>query len=208
MKKISVFLISFLMVFSLFANELSLEKVCENLAKKPNTVGEFNQTKTIKSNGRKLKSTGKFIISNLGIVWKTEKPFGSCVVFTEDKMIQISNKGKVSVMNGKDNLIFENISTTMIAVFSGHTETLKKNFSVKFTEEGKNNWTLELTPNDKTIRDVMNKLILKGVSISNDISLDSLEMVESSGNTIKYTFSNQKYPKELSSDEKEYYTAY
>lgn len=206
MKKLSCILFILSLCFSSFCQGLTVKDVCTKLSENPNTVGDFTQIKTIKSNGRQLKSTGKFIISDLGIVWETKKPFASCVIFTEDKMIQISNRGKISVMEGKDNLMFENISSTMIAVFSGDDKELENNFIVKFTtEENIKNWTLELTPRDETIKSVMEKLTLKG-SVNNEITLDSLEMEESTGNSVKYIFSNQSHPKELSADEKEYFS--
>ena len=204
MKKLGCLLIYLCLGLSLFAENLTVESICKKLSENPNTVGDFTQIKNIKSNGRQLKSSGKFIISDMGIVWETKKPFGSCVIFTEDKMIQVSNRGKVSVLEGKDNLMFENISQTMIAVFSGDDKALDKNFIVNFSSDN-NNWTLELTPRDETIKSVMEKLTLKGKA-DNEISLDSLEMNESTGNSIKYNFSNQSYPKELSEDEKKYFS--
>ncbi len=190
---------------SLYAENHSLESVCESLASKPNTTGDFTQIKTIQANGRKLKSSGKFIISNLGIYWKTEKPFPSSLILTEDSMIQISANGTKSVMNGKDNQIFANISATLSSVFSGNVEALKKNFECDFSEDAKNGWKILLTPKDSTIASVMKTLILSGTydSSSDMAALASLEMAETSDNTITYEFTNQKYPKELSADEKQ-----
>ncbi len=190
---------------SLYAQTHSLESVCKSLASKPNTTGDFTQTKTIQANGRKLKSTGKFIISNLGIYWKTEKPFPSSLILTEDSMVQVSANGKKSVMSGKDNQIFANISSTLSSVFSGNVDQLKKNFECNFSEDAKNGWKILLTPKDSTIASVMNTLILSGTydSTSDLAVLASLEMTETSDNTITYEFTNQKYPKELSADEKQ-----
>lgn len=195
-----------LLAFSLSAEGLTLEGVCKSLASHPNTSGDFKQTKTLQTNGRKLTSTGNFIFCPLGILWKTEKPFPSSLILTEDAMIQIAANGKKSVMSGKDNQIFANISGTLSSVFSGNAEELKKNFNCKFEEGADGGWKVYLTPKDSTIASVMKALLLSGSWDSGSTGgavLTSLEMTEMSENTILYEFANQKYPKELSADEKE-----
>ena len=44
--------------------------------------------------------------------------------------------------------------------------------------------------------------MLGGTGASGGAEFDTIVMTEASGDTITYTFSNQKYPKELSADEK------
>lgn len=198
----------FMMAGSFFAQNkagLKLETVCECLAARPNTTGDFTQTKSLQTNGRKLKSSGKFIISNSGILWRTEKPFPSSLILTKDAMVQIAANGTKSVMSGKDNQIFSNISGTLSSVFSGNVNELKKNFLCDFSEDGKDGWKVSLTPKDSTIASVMNILVLSGKC---DIKagtavLEKLEMAETSGNSILYEFVNQKYPEELSNEEKQ-----
>ena len=180
----------------------TLESICEQLASRPNTTGDYTQTKTLQTNGRKLKSTGKYIICSEGILWKTEKPVPSSLILTKDTMIQISANGNKSVMSGRDNQIFSNLSETLSSVFSGDAEALKKNFNCTFTEGGNNSWSLILTPKDSTIAAVMKTLELSGVT-KPETSMTCLIMTEASGNTITYEFLNQKYPKELSTDEKQ-----
>ena len=200
------FLMICLLAFSLSAEGLTLEGVCKSLASHPNTTGSFTQTKTLQTNGRKLTSTGKFIFCPLGILWQTEKPFPSSLILTEDAMIQIAANGKKSVMSGKDNQIFANISGTLSSVFSGNAEELKKNFNCKFEEGADGGWKVYLTPKDSTIASVMKALLLSGSWDSGSTGgavLTSLEMTEMSDNTILYEFANQKYPKELSADEKQ-----
>ena len=200
------FLMICLLTFSLSAEGLTLEGVCKSLASHPNTTGSFTQTKTLQTNGRKLTSTGKFIFCPLGILWQTEKPFPSSLILTEDAMIQIAANGKKSVMSGKDNQIFANISATLSSVFSGNAEELKKNFTCKFEGNSKGAWKLYLTPKDSTIAAVMKSLVLAGTFEEGSAAgalLTTLEMTEMSDNTILYEFANQKYPKELSADEKQ-----
>ena len=185
--------------FHLTAQNKTLESVCKSLASHPNTSGDFTQIKTLQTNGRKLVSSGKFIFSQQGILWQTEKPFPSSLILTKDAMVQIAANGKKSVMSGKDNQIFANISETLSSVFSGNVEALKKNFECQLIQESDADWKIFLTPKDSTIASVMKSMVLAGV----EADLSSLEMSEMSANTIRYEFKNQKYPEELSADEKQ-----
>ena len=107
-------------------------------------------------------------------------------------------------MSGKDNDVFSNISEVLSSVFSGNVDALKKNFNCKFQMTGSSEWTLELEPKDSTIASVMKTLLLSGIiSDANGAEMKSLLMTEASENTITYEFTNQKYPKELSADEKQ-----
>ena len=198
------FIISIFLLFTPFLFSESLESICASLASKKNTTGDFIQTKTIQTNNRKLKSNGQYIICQQGILWKTLKPVPVSLILTEDTMIQIAPNGNKSVMSGKDNDVFSNISEVLSSVFSGNVDALKKNFNCKFEMKGSSEWTLELEPKDSTIAAVMKSLVLSGIiSEANGAEMKSLLMTEASDNTITYEFTNQKYPKELSADEKQ-----
>ena len=203
MKKKKSLLLFFLITSILFAQTTpTLETICASLASHTNTSGDFTQTKTIQTNGRKLKSSGKYIICPKGILWQTEKPLSSSLILTKENMIQISANGTKSVMSGKDNQIFADISETLSSVFSGDVMALKKNFTCDFTAGQGGEWKVILTPKDSTIASAMKNLELSGIT-KPETAMKSLVMTEASGNTITYEFLNQKYPEELSADEKQ-----
>lgn len=206
MKRPTLFLL--FITFSVFlfsqSNPVTLDTVCASLSANANTTGDFTQTKTILTNGRKLKSSGQYIICPQGILWKTEKPLPSSLILTKDTMVQISANGKKSVMSGKDNQTFSSISETLSSVFSGNVEALRKNFICDFNMTSAGNWALNLQPKDSTISAVMKTLLLSGtISEKGKAELKSLIMTEASDNTITYDFTNQQYPEELSADEKQ-----
>jgi len=206
MKKILSLLFTSLFVLNIFAQQITLKSVCEGLSKTPNTTGDFVQTKTVNSNGRKLKSSGNFIFAREGIMWKTVKPFPSSLVVTKTAMIQTAANGTKTVMDGSDNQIFQNIAQTLSSVFSGNSGDLEKNFTIDFQEKGNGEWSVVLTPKDSTISSVMNTLTLGGSVTSANVILNYLEMTETSNNKILYEFSNHKFPKELTADEKANFT--
>ena len=195
MKKIIINFICILAfaAMPLFAADATFDSVCADLARHPNTTGNFTQVRTISKVNRSLTSSGTFIFSLDGIMWKTLKPFPS-------------PDGKKTVIDASNNQIFTSISTTLSSIFSGNAKKLYENFSVAFSSDG-NKWNAVLTPKDKTVAAVMKSLALGGTGASGGAEFDPIVMTEAGGDTITYTFSNQKYPKELSADEKAVFAA-
>lgn len=203
MKKLSAFM-AFLIVSlfaSLYAQNLTIESVCSELSKNKITKGDFIQEKTIGKNGRTLKSSGKFIFAPDGIVWATERPFPSTLVLGKDYMIQISSDGTKKVMDASGNEAFKSVSSTLLAVFSNDVSKLNESFKVVFTSDS-GNWSVVLEPKDKTVAAIMTGISLSGKSSSGNSEISTVELNESKGNKVSYTFLNQSHPKELSSDEK------
>jgi hypothetical protein len=201
-----VFILFILISSSAFAADMTFDSVCAQLAQHPNTTGSFTQIKKISAVNRSLKSSGTFIFSLEGIMWKTEKPFPSSLVVGMTSVIQTTPDGKKTVIDASNNQIFTSISTTLSSIFSGNTEKLYSSFNVVFSSDG-NRWTAVLTPKDKTVSAVMKTLELGGLSTTGGAEFDTIVMTESSGDTITYAFTEQKYPKELSDNEKANFTA-
>lgn len=205
MKKILLAVISALFLIGA-VNAETFDSVCANLSKHPNMTGDFSQVKTITAVNRNMKSIGTFIFSLDGIMWKTEKPFPSTMVVGMTSVVQTLANGKQTVIDASSNQIFTSISTTLSAMFSGNSETLKNNFNVKFSEAG-STWKALLTPKDESVAKILTSLEISGNCSSSFADLNSIVMSEASGDKISYSFTNQKYPKELSADEKAYFTA-
>jgi len=183
---------------------ITIDQVCNQLAAHPITKGDFVQLKTITTakGSRELKSNGTFLFGVDGIMWNTVKPFPSKMVVTKNKIIQTDAKGNENVIDGTDNPTFASIASTISAVFSNDLSLLKQNFDISFKDNGNGSWEMKLTPKDSTITSVMQYLVVSGTSSSGTSSLDSIVMYESSDNKITYNFTNQTYPKELTTDEK------
>ncbi|MDE5898266.1 MAG: hypothetical protein K2H09_03250, partial [Treponemataceae bacterium] len=84
---------------ALAAQDAAFDSVCENLAKHPNMTGNFTQVKTISAANRSLKSSGTFIFSLEGIMWKTERPFPSVLAVGLTSVIQTLPDGRQTVMD-------------------------------------------------------------------------------------------------------------
>lgn len=203
---INFFAVAVLCVALANAQSATFETVCARLAAHPNTVGDFTQARTLGTANRVLNSSGTFIFSLDGIMWKTERPFPSSLVVGMTSVIQTTPDGRQTVIDASSNQIFTSISTTLQAVFSGDAARLYENFSVDFSASGEN-WNATLTPKDRTVQAVMRSLALGGTNTARQAELNSIVMTDANGDTITYVFSNQRYPQELSADEKAALTA-
>ena len=207
MKKLISFIAALLLASAAFCQNITFEKVCNQLAKNSITKGDFQQIKTMNSakGKRELKSNGVFILCLDGIMWKTLKPFPSTMIVGVDYVVQIAGNGTKTVKDTSENQTFSNVAATVVAVFSNDFTQIQKNFSVTFTTEGKDSWKAVLVPKDKTIASVMSSITLKGSYGASSASLESIIMSEGSDNSTTYIFTNQNYPKELTKDEKSYF---
>ena len=205
MKKL---LLSALLVFAftnpLFAQSVTLSEVCGNLSSHPNMTGDFVQEKTISQLNRTLKSSGIFIFSEKGIVWNTLKPFPSTMIVELTRVIQIKADGKRNVMDASQNQIFTSISKSLCAMFSGDEKELLENFEVDFKNVN-DNWTLFLMPKDKSVSQILKKIEVSGKMQKNETQIDQILMIEANGETIKYNFYGQKFPEELTQNEKSFF---
>lgn len=199
-KYAGIFILTSIFLTGLSAQEISFESVCNQLAVNKITKGNFVQTKTMNSakGKRELKSSGEFIFSLDGIVWKTTKPFPSTMVVGKTFIIQIAKDGTKKVTDTSENKVFASVAETLIAVFSNDYSQLVKLFKINFSSNDNTTWEAELIPNDSTISSVLGLLKLSGTNST----LTSIVMEETGGNTTSYNISNHSYPKELSSDEK------
>ncbi|MCR5401930.1 MAG: outer membrane lipoprotein carrier protein LolA [Treponema sp.] len=201
------------------SNSVNLESVCSSLSSRPLMTGDFLQEKTISKAGRSLISSGIFIFSEEGILWKTQKPFASAMAVTLDSIIQTRADGKKTVTDAKGNQIFLSISKSLSALFRGNQKELLENFIVDFSyEEGSSSllfWKIHLTPKDKVVQGILGSIDVCG-KIENykknmdpeeiQTKIDSIFMKETSGDSIRYTFSNHKFPERLTEDEKNYFS--
>lgn len=205
MKKIvSALIIS---IFSaLFLNAETFDSVCKKLSEHPNMTGNFTQIKHISTVNRDLKSSGTFIFSLEGIMWKTEKPFPSTLAVGMTSVIQTMANGKQVVIDASQNQIFTSISTTLSAVFGGDAEKIAENFNVSFSSSG-STWKAVLTPKDSMVAKILSSIQIGGTTSASFADLNQIIMTEATTDTITYNFTDQKYPKELSADEKAYFTA-
>ena len=197
----------------LFAQNATLESVCADLSSAKITKGDFTQTKTIKTSSgtRAIKSSGEYLFCGEGIVWNTKKPFSSLTVISKDRIEQTSASGNKNVIEARDNPIFSSIAEGIAAIFSGDIETLKKNFALDFESQANQpndlQWKIKLVPQDSSFSQSIAQITIFGSKDKNakKFVADGIETQEISGGSVRYDFSNRRFPSSLNENEKSYF---
>lgn len=162
--------------------------------------GKFIQTKNLTSVSRKLTSSGSFLVSRSdGILWDTQKPFPSVLVVGKQGIMQQGASGKIVRMDGDGNPVFAQFSGAMRAVFSGNSSELFSRFEVYFNSD-QDVWWIGLIPRDTTVLQVISRIILCGKD-----SLDNVDIIEPSGDSVKYAFTHQTFSAGLTDEEKKFF---
>lgn len=181
--------------------ELTFETICTHLAKYKITTGEFTQIKTTPLK-KSLKSSGTFILTRDGIVWKTLKPVASKVAVIDAYLITTDAKGKKTAKSMLNNDTFLKVNSIVASLFAGDISEIGKNFKISFKANGKEKWEAVFVPKDENISFVVNSVNLKGTFVKGSASIFMAEIYLADGGSMSYIFEHQKHPAELSEEEK------
>lgn len=196
------FLITIFLVSPLFPDEgLTFETICSNLAKFKITTGEFTQIKTTALK-KSLKSSGTFILTRDGVVWKTLKPVASTVAVFDAYLVTTDAKGKKTAKSMLNNDTFLKVNSIVSSLFAGDITEISKNFKISFKANGKEKWDAVFVPKDQNISFVVNSVNIKGTFVKGTVSIFMAEIYLADGSSMSYIFEHQKHPAELSQDEK------
>ena len=204
MKKFSKILVFLAVVFTLLplfpAEKLTFETVCRQLASYKNTTGEFTQIKTT-SLKKSLRSSGTFILTRDGVVWKTLKPVPSKVAIIDAYMITTDAKGKKTVKSMLNSDTFLKVNDIVSSLFAGKSEEINKNFKVSFKATTNEKWEAVLVPKDKNISYAINSMTMKGTFVKGSVSIFMAEIYFADGGSMSYIFEHQKHPEKLTQEE-------
>ena len=199
--RILIFLVMIFAILPLFpAEELTFETICKHLAAYKNTTGEFTQIKT-NALKKSLKSSGTFILTRDGVVWKTLKPVPSKVAIIDAYMISTDAKGKKTVKSMLNSDTFLKVNDIVSSLFAGNAAEINKNFKVNFKAVSAEKWEALLVPKDKTISYAISSMSMKGTFVKGSVSIFMAEIYLADGGSLSYIFEHQKHPEKLTQEE-------
>jgi len=202
MKKISIICICLILCFSLFGLESEDVEFLKGLDSFSGSslVGNYSQVKGVSGSTRTLTTSGKVLISpEDGIAWLAEKPYVSKLIVAKDHLTQQVRNNEPTQLEVAGNEIYTQIATALECVFFGDFETMQKVFNASL-EKTESSWLLVLTPKAKSLT-----AFISSIEINGDSNINSLCLVEATGDKILYNFSNLT-SRELSSEEKAIYS--
>lgn len=202
MKK-AVFFLFFFFSFSygFSQNSTSIEEIYNYLNLNKVTSGDFILEKKSEKLKRPLKSFGKFVFSQEGILWKTEKPFPSVMAITTTYIIQTKIDGSKVVTDGSSNEVFKSVAQTISSLFSGNINSLENFFLINDFSYQNNEWKVSLKPKDKNIESTLNNVVIGGVFKEKKASMDFIQIMQNKTDITTYNLLNQIYKQELNDEE-------
>lgn len=160
-----------------------LAAVCAKIAAQGVVRGGFDQAKTVARLKKDFRSSGSFLFSGRdGVVWNVEKPYPSLIVMTPTRLAQKAPGGKLSVMEGSGNAVFQRFADTLQAVFAGRFDSLERDFELHFAGDAAD-WRIGLVPREATVKSVVRSMEIRG-----DRFIRSLRLVEAGGDSSLYSF--------------------
>ncbi|MBQ7881426.1 MAG: outer membrane lipoprotein carrier protein LolA, partial [Treponema sp.] len=182
-------------------NATSIEEIYNYLNLNKVTSGDFILEKKSEKLKRPLKSFGKFVFSQEGILWKTEKPFPSVMAITTTYIIQTKIDGSKVVTDGSSNEVFKSVAQTVSSLFSGNINSLENFFLINDFSYQNNEWKVSLKPKDKNIESTLNNVVIGGVFKEKKASMDFIQIMQNKTDITTYNLLNQIYKQELNDEE-------
>lgn len=178
----------------------TFETVVAGLAEAGVVRGNFTQTRKIELLSRPLESSGKFILSDLGLYWQQTQPFVSVLIADGERLIQRLVGGPATNIDAAGNPMVLPFSRIFLNIFEGSEEELRSNFEIRFTSEG-DGWEMSLTPVTYPLSEAIETIILQGREY-----IDSIAIINRSSDEMTIRFSDvQTLPNQLTEHEIELY---
>jgi len=158
-------------------------------SQKVNTIkSDFVQVKNLSMLSEKITSKGKFWFKKENMVrMEYNQPFQYLMILNKND-IYIKDGQKENKISTKSNKLFQQINQIMVDCVKG-TAFSNKDFSVKVFQNS-TGYLIEMSPINKTLKDMF-----KNINVTVDkkqYSVNSIEMLETSGDNTVITFANKE----------------
>ena len=141
--------------------DISFEQLNNVAATPENLTGQFRQQKYLSELDATLDSSGVFSYRrNESIRWETLAPIQNVLILSPKSIIGSQGEHEVLRLDAESNPLTGVLSDVFFSVLTAQWGNLAAYFSLSGTYEKA--WTVELTPKDKTVMQLMEKVVLKG----------------------------------------------
>lgn len=138
------------------------DRFARRLEQFPVLRAEFVQEKQMAAFKKPLLTRGQLVfVHGQGILWRIENPIKLTLVLTDDRIVEISEDGRVQARTARDVPGLAQIGQIFRALLTARTGTLKEVFTI--APEGKAEaWRLTLTPKPGPAQQLMRQIQLQG----------------------------------------------
>lgn len=178
----------------------ALQDVVAQLAAPAVLRGRFTQTRKIQLISRPLESSGRFILSDMGLYWQQEQPLASVLIADGDRLLQQVDDGPLESVDVARNPMVLTFSKSFLSIFAGNETELRSNFDIAFVDEA-GSWEIRLSPISYPMVEAIDTIILRGREY-----IEELIVVSRSSDETTIGFSDlQTVPDQLTEHEIELY---
>ncbi len=183
--------------------DVSFESVAAKLAAPAVLRGNFNQTRHVQLISKPLESSGRFLLSELGLYWEQDKPLKSVMIADGERLLQRVGDGSLHSVDVAKNPVVLTFSQSFLSIFKGSEDELRSHFDLEFLpgEDGAEGWNIVLTPTSYPMSEA-----IASINVSGREYIEELQVNSRSSEATIISFSDlQTEPGELTEHEIELY---
>lgn len=156
---------------TLCAAAITPEDIATQLQNNPQIHGDFVQLRHLRGMSEPLTSSGTFAITaEQGLWWSPQEPIAA--------LLKVSPRGVVQWQNGRWQDVPQQQGNAQIRLFlsllAGDWAALQDSFALS-ADGDPNAWTLTLTPENATLKQVMQQIVVRGDKIIREIDISETQ---------------------------------
>lgn len=158
------------------AHALNLDDLQKRFSQIPVQRADFEQIRKISGMAQPLRSSGSVVIAKKqGLWWSQQKPFVMTLLLNKNQMVQTIAGQKSQTITPSSNPQMFQFNQLLTALFHADKVALEQNFSLDFTDLGKQGWRLKLIPKFTPLDKLFRQLVLKGDRYLNIIEINDMQ---------------------------------
>jgi hypothetical protein len=182
------------------ADDVTFADIAAQLAAPTVLRGNFTQSRKIALLEQPLQSSGNFLLSDMGLYWRQDKPLASVMIADGERLLQQVDGGSLQSIDVAKNPMVLTFSTSFLSIFNGSEAELRSHFTVEFLD-GEDSWSIQLTPTEYPMSEAIETINLRGREY-----IEELTVISRSSEKTMIRFSDlQTEPDKLTDDEIELY---
>lgn len=139
----------------------TFDTVAERLSRVGTIRGSYVQTRTIPALTNPLNSSGRFIVSDLGLYWEQREPFRTVIIADDTQLSQaVADEPMVTIATDEQPIIV-GIAEVFVGIFRARTETIDRYFDIDF-ESTEDAWSMTLTPKGFPLSEAIVDIVVDG----------------------------------------------
>ncbi len=181
-------------------DDVTFADVAAQLAAPTVLRGNFTQSRKIALLEQPLQSSGSFLLSDMGLYWRQDKPLASVMIADGERLLQQVDGGSLQAIDVAKNPMVLTFSTSFLSIFNGSEAELRSHFAVEFLA-GEDGWSIQLIPTEYPMSEAIETINLRGREY-----IEELTVISRSSEKTTIRFSDlQTEPDQLTENEIELY---